>query len=518
MDVQNSWLQFAVRVAIGTIAGGMSDTVAVWMLFHPRQRRFGFHGAIPKNQARLAKSLGRTVGERLLTPQDIMGELTRAGFRDLLDVTLSGVIAKILDTERGSLRQLLPASVFAEVERSLSESIPVVSLRLGDYVESSEFDQRVRSFVARTRAELAAHPLAGVLSAERRADLAARATRWAEEFSQSKELDRGVREYIERHASVLLSSGEPLVDTVPAPLHAAVNHAIEAYLPMAVDKLGTFLHHPAARERIREALHELFSKFVNDLRFHERVIARLVVTERTFDKAIDSIEHDGVEQFAALLDDPLVRTEITHSIHEAITAYIRRPLADLIGAAGSDRARGLVDLTAGYLLKIMRSEQTRRLLVDKLDAALERAEERTWADVLKPVDDATIAGWIVDAARSERMAELVEDAGRAAVARAFERPIGRPGRWLPPDTAPRLARAFAPAIWALVEEELPRLLQRLDVQSMVERKVLAFSTERLEELIRGVIQRELRLIIACGYILGALIAIAGFGISRLAGI
>ncbi|HEY5218310.1 MAG TPA: DUF445 family protein, partial [Gemmatimonadaceae bacterium] len=111
LDPQNPWLQFTVHVAIGTVAGGASDTVAVWMLFHPRNKVLGFQGAIPKNQARLAKSLGRTVGERLLTPPDIMAELVRAGVRERLDETLGLVIGNVLDTERGSLRELLPPSV-----------------------------------------------------------------------------------------------------------------------------------------------------------------------------------------------------------------------------------------------------------------------------------------------------------------------------------------------------------------------------------------------------------------------
>jgi len=75
--MENMWVQLAVHVIVGTVAGGLSDTVAVWMLFNPKQKRFGFQGAIPKNQARMARSLGRTVGERLVTPGDLQKELGR---------------------------------------------------------------------------------------------------------------------------------------------------------------------------------------------------------------------------------------------------------------------------------------------------------------------------------------------------------------------------------------------------------------------------------------------------------
>ena len=47
---------------------------------------------------------------------------------------------------------------------------------------------------------------------------------------------------------------------------------------------------------------------------------------------------------------------------------------------------------------------------------------------------------------------------------------------------------------------------------MVERKVLGFSTQRVEEIVRGVTQRELNLIVQLGYVLGALIGAAQFGV------
>jgi uncharacterized membrane protein YheB (UPF0754 family) len=251
--IQNPWINFAVQVAIGTIAGGFSDTVAVWMLFRPRQRRFGFQGAIPKNQPRLAKSIGRTVGERLLTPHDLMEEIARSGLRDALERQLAVLLTDTLDTEHGSLATIIPS------------------------------------------------------------------------------------------------------DLLPA-----VEHAIQDFL----------------------------TRFVNDLPFRERMVARLVLTDRTVDRIVE----------------------------------------------------------------------------------------------------------------------------------ALEKPIGRPGRWLPPDAAARLARVLAPAIWSWIEQHIPALVERFRIQEMVERKVLAFSPDRIEDLIRGVIDRELRFIIRTGYLLGGLIAVVLFGLTKLIGI
>jgi len=62
------------------------------------------------------------------------------------------------------------------------------------------------------------------------------------------------------------------------------------------------------------------------------------------------------------------------------------------------------------------------------------------------------------------------------------------------------------------------LIKTLDVQAMSERKVMAFSVDRVEEILRSVIDNELRLIIITGYVLGGLIGLGTFGVSRLLGL
>ena len=87
-----------------------------------------------------------------------------------------------------------------------------------------------------------------------------------------------------------------------------------------------------------------------------------------------------------------------------------------------------------------------------------------------------------------------------------------------PEAGRKLAHATAPHIWDWVEAQLPTLVQRMDVQSMVERKVMAFSVDRVEEILRSVIDNELRMIIMTGYVLGGLIGVGTFFLSRLIGL
>jgi uncharacterized membrane protein YheB (UPF0754 family) len=510
----NIWFETGVSVLFGAIAGGVTNSVAVWMLFNPHERRFGFQGAIPKNKARLAKSLGRTVGEKLLTPGDILAEIERSGFRSTFDEKLAEMVRGVLDQERGSVQSLLPAAVYSEVERALGELAPIVGRQYDTYVETNEFEKKVEGFVARARTELSDRQIGALLTPHRREEIRSRAAAWAEELARSPQLEAGVREYITRHAAELLAADQPMLERIPAPIMATLERAIANYLPLAVEKLGQFLAQPASRERIRSALHGLFSRFVDDLRFHERVLARLVVTERTFEKMIDSIETEGVDQIAGLLEDPLVRDEIARTINGAVVEYLRKPVKELVGS-DEQRTEAVIGTAAEYVVRVLRAERTRGFLVEKLDEVMARAEHRTWGQLMSGLDDRTIALWLLEGARSSQAREWIQQGTRSLVAVALTKPIGRPGRWLPEDASDRMVQVAAPALWSWIQTQLPALVQRFDIQAMVERKVLAFSTDRVEDIIRGVIQRELKTIVLFGWILGAFVGLMSLPVKLL---
>jgi uncharacterized membrane protein YheB (UPF0754 family) len=173
-------------------------------------------------------------------------------------------------------------------------------------------------------------------------------------------------------------------------LRDAFDRAVHAYLPAAMGNLGSYLAQPGTREKLRTVLRSLFDRYTADMRFHQRLVARVVMSESRIEHVLDAIENDGVDQLAILLDDPGVREDI--------------------------------------------------------------------------------------------------------------------------------ARAVTPVIWTKLQEELPQLLHALDVQTMVERKVMAFSVEHVEEMMRSVMQSELNMIITSGYVLGAIIGVGTFALSQLIGL
>jgi uncharacterized membrane protein YheB (UPF0754 family) len=361
IDLSGFWTRLGLDVVLGAVSGGVTSWVAVVLIFRPYQRTFGLHGAIPKNKARLARTIGRTVGERLLTPDDIVAELHRSGLREAIEQRLAEFVVAALDQERGSLHELLSPAMTAELERALRDLGPVLAESYVHEVHSSAFEERVRAFVARARRELEPLQVGAVLTPERRAELASQAAQLATEL-------------------------------------------------------------------------------------------------------IEEGRKDGERSARAKVGDLLLRL------------------------AGPERTRSFVERT--------------------VHDALARAETRSWGELLAPIDDATIVTWLLEAARSPRAAELALGAAGGVAAAVLDTPIGRLSRWLPNDAPRRLAAAAAAGVWEQVVASLPAFLETVDIPAMVERKVLGFSTQRVEELVRGVTQRELNLIVQLGYALGGAIGAA----------
>jgi uncharacterized membrane protein YheB (UPF0754 family) len=97
------------------------------------------------------------------------------------------------------------------------------------------------------------------------------------------------------------------------------------------------------------------------------------------------------------------------------------------------------------------------------------------------------------------------------------RPIGRPAAWLGAETTGALRASLSGVAWTWLQEQIPRVVDQIRVPEMVEQKVLGFSTQRMEEIVRNVTQRELDMIVRLGYLLGGLVGMVAFGVSVLVG-
>jgi uncharacterized membrane protein YheB (UPF0754 family) len=513
------WLQALVTIGFGALAGGLTNAVAIWMLFHPHERRgigrFAIQGAIPKNRPRLAKTIGRTVGERLLTPADLGAQLRSPGVQEAFDGTVRHLVSDLLTREWGTLRSELPETLATELEQLLLSLGDGLASKLADLTASERFPDQVAEGLSRAAATVADRPLSELLTETRRAALRDRVERWVAQAVASDDLERTIHDWLDRQIVRAAGDYTPLLRRMPAGLVPAVEQAIGNYLPVALERLSGVLRDPAARARIERTLHGLFERFVQDLMLHERIVARLVVTERTITRMLDNLGREGTDQLGGLLDEPAMREQVARNVNDAVHSFLERPLADHVQALGAERLEGLRDTLTRMIVTALRDEGTRTYVIERLDRALLTAEGRTWGDLLERLPRDQAARWAADALRSPAAHRWVQEAWTGAVGMLLDRPIGRPERWLGDGTSDRIADRLSPALWSWIERQVPVVVSRMDIQAMVEQKVLGFSLDRIEEIVRLTTQRELDVIVRLGFVLGGLVGVGAFGVGLL---
>jgi uncharacterized membrane protein YheB (UPF0754 family) len=513
--VSEDLLRAALTVAFGALAGGVTNTVAIWMLFHPYEpphflgRRWTFlQGAVPKNQKRLAAAIGRTVGNRLLTEEDLTRTFTNQEFRGAFDQRLRLFLEEVLLRERPSLRELLPPALMAELEPVLREAVDEGMDRLERWLESEEFEAYVAERTDGLVAAVADEPIGGVLTPARGEAVETAVEEWLESAVESEDFQEAVEDYLARASRTLLAPGRTFEETLPLGLVGSVEKAIAGYLPLAIERLGKLLEDPDARARLEATVHDLLHRFMTDLRFHQRVVARLVMTEDTVDKVLDTIEREGAQRLSEILVDPAVQDAMARGVNEAIVDFLRRPVAEVLGTPDSENVVEARATLAGWAVDLARDPGTRTFLVEKLRGGLDRAGERTWGEVLERVPPERIARWVVAGARSEPVTRAYRGAARNALSGLLDRPVGTPARWLPEDAPGRVEAALGDPLWEWLQGQIPAVVERVDVARRVEEKVVEFPTPRMEELVRRVTDRELKLIVRLGYLLGAVIGTA----------
>jgi uncharacterized membrane protein YheB (UPF0754 family) len=489
------------------------------MLFHPYERRgigpLKIHGAIPKNKARLAKTIGRTVGQRLLSAKDLAAQLSAPGIREAFDDAVRKFVASLVDEERGSLREELPTALLSEIDQVISVISDVVADRVVEYAATDAFRERAVNFLTRARDQFSDQPIGDLLTEARRDAIRSRVEKWISDAAASPELDRIIEGWLDRQIVRLAADKTPLLERLPPGLIAAVEKEIADYLPLVIDRFAAVLGDPIARTRIQSAMHDLFDRFVKDLLIHERIVARLVVTERTIKKVLDNFERDGADQVATLLEQPEMRSQVAHSVNDAVVNFLRRPMADHIERLGPERVNGVKHTFATHIADVIRDPATRRYGIDKLDLALQSAEKRTWGDLLRHLPPEQAAEWLSDSMSDPKVKTWVADGSSMAISALLDRRIGRPADWLPEGTRDTVADRLSPVLWDWVQRQIPAVVERIDVQQMVEDKVLSFSLERIEEIVRRTTQRELDVIVRLGYLLGAFVGGAAYFSSLL---
>ncbi|MGE7024060.1 DUF445 family protein [Solibacillus cecembensis] len=187
------------------------------------------------------------------------------------------------------------------------------------------------------------------------------------------------------------------------------------------------------------------------------------------------------------------------------TLTIKNMLDDFLSSKGSfggmvqmflGDSHSLVDKVQRELVKFLQAPGTNALLVRIFTAEWEKIKNRAAMDFMKDVNFDTIVTSIQDYAKRElalesRLDKTIEDYW----------PDGK--EWATDDLLPKVIDK----VFLAAEGKIEDVLKRLNLAGVVREQVDSFPIAKLEELVLGIISKELKLITWLGGIIGGLVGI-----------
>lgn len=152
------WTQIFFAVSIGGLVGFSTNWVAIKMLFHPRVRVFGVQGVVPSRRLELARSVGETLEEHLISGDRMHKLLVGSGAIDEAMDRLAGNLPKMLDDP--DTRELVAREVGTTIQDTMGDVIIAAKSKLKEKARGN-----FAAILGGGTAAASLGPLAGVMAA-----------------------------------------------------------------------------------------------------------------------------------------------------------------------------------------------------------------------------------------------------------------------------------------------------------------------------------------------------------------
>ena len=153
-----AWTQIWFAVSIGGLVGFGTNWVAIKMLFHPRVRVFGVQGVVPARRLELARSVGITLEEHLISGDRMHRLLVGSGAVNEAIDKLAKHLPRLLDDPEA--REMITREVTGTIQETMGDVIVSAKAKLKDKARSN-----FSAVLAGGTAAASLGPLAGVMAA-----------------------------------------------------------------------------------------------------------------------------------------------------------------------------------------------------------------------------------------------------------------------------------------------------------------------------------------------------------------
>ncbi len=515
---------------VGALIGYVTNYVAIRMLFRPLRPWYvlGMRvpltpGIIPSKRHELAENIGDMVGSHLLTSEDVGRALEQERFRRELQGAVGEKLGEFLDRDLGSMESVVPAPFRRRFRELVGAGRMKVVEIVFAYLESEEFEMRLRDYLRRQGETLLARDMESFLTPERYDRLRGHLDDRIGTFLMSPAVGEAVGRYVDGRTERWLGSEHTLRELLPADLVEIVLAQLEREIPPLLEKFGGMLYDPDFRQRLVVKAKEGIEGFLDSLGGLAGLLTGFIKLESIYARIPEFLDRAS-EEISRWMREEKTQQQVAKMLRERIDGVLDRSVGSFLEKVPYEKVAGVRRFLRGRAVSAVQSRRTVETALGVVERGLDRVKDRSFSSLLeKALPDGGVeraremlADRLLATLRSpEARRALAEVLAQKSEEYLFDRPLGKLSERLPADVRQELEEGVFNQLAEVLKKEVPPLVETLNVRRMVAEKVNTLDILKVEGLLLGIMQEQFKYINLFGALLGFFIGLANIFAFRL---
>ena len=516
--VKDTRFQALSLVFIATFHGYGAAWLAVRMLFRPRRpiKFLGItvfpQGMIPRHRARMAKAIGKAVGEELVSQETVLEELFE---KEFLQRKIQGVVNSytedLLTQNYPSLIEALPENL----RQPILNSVSTIQTRIGSYVEnivkSEETLDSIEGFISSRVDEVLSQTVSEAVTDETYGKVLSFLETRIRSVVREPTLEKKIEEFIGRRVDDLANTETPLSSMfTPDAISLLKDKATEQIEPI-VHQLSEL----ATEERTKNQISSLIKKEVHTYYEQLPFVKKIFVSRENLLQEVDDLVDDSLpKRLEETLKGDFFADEAERFVSKTIDTTLERPLPELIGQIAPEQLNKLKEQITRNILRVLQSDQMQKSISAYLTDSLENIRPQKIGELFYSAHPEatikikeTLSKGLIKILSNEDTTKIINSVLAKQIETLLHTPIGSLSNHLSEKQLIGAGESLTNTIISTAKAKLPEAIKEFDIGGVVRDKVNNYPAEKLESLVMSVAKEHLRTIELFGAVLGFILGI-----------
>ena len=512
------WFKLAFLIVFATVHGYAAAWLAIRMLFRPRHpvKLFGItvwpQGMIPRHRERLAQSIGKAVGNELVSQETVLSALFEADFfRRRVESFVNSYTNELLSVNYPSFVEALPPGARAPV----LDTISALQYRLADHIsailKSEETALAINGFVDRRVDELLARRLSETVSEDAFEQILGFIEERFRVLVTEAGFEAKVREFVGARLDEIAHSRATLAEMFTPNTVAIIKERVDREIPPIVHHLAEIATSRNTRAQIGSLIKREVDDYYAQLSFFKKIF---ISRERIHSEVDDLVNKTLPRRVEEYLRGDAFEQQAEMFLNSTIDDVLARPINELVGQLTPEKLGMIKDQVSQRILALAQGPELATSVSAYVTDAIERLRPHTLRALLQHLNPDSaprlksfLAKSLLTVLAREETARTINAILSTQIERLLVAPIGRLADHMPDAAVERASSALTERITHAARERLPAAIAEFDVGGIVRRKVSEYPVEKLEELVLSVASHHLKTIELFGAVIGFLLGV-----------